>query len=108
MKIKRKREDEAQDVVVDDSNPPLTIPQIQTRIKQLLDRMPSKESTASLSPDNLEALEGWCKTVRSVLRNYNLTLNFVAIANYQWEPGKRLIGTSPSDGPSLTTPLSRL
>ena len=108
MKIKRKREDEAQDVVVDDSNPPLTIPQIQTRIKQLLDRMPSKESTASLSPDNLEALEGWCKTVRSVLRNYNLTLNFVAIANYQWEPGKRLIGTSLSDGPSLTTPLSRL
>lgn len=89
MKIKRKREDDAQDVVVDDSNPPLTIPQIKTRIKQLLDRIPSKEATASLTPDDLEALEGWCKTVRGVLRNYNLTLNFVAIANYQWEPGKR-------------------
>jgi len=89
MKIKRKREDDPQDVVVDDSNPPLTIPQIKTRIKQLLDRIPSKEATASLTPDDLEALEGWCKTVRGVLRNYNLTLNFVAIANYQWEPGKR-------------------
>ena len=33
-------------------------------------------------------LENWCHIVRKILRNYNLTLNFVAIANYQWEPDR--------------------
>lgn len=85
---KRARGSDDAEVAVDDSNPPLTMPQIQTRIKQLLARLPGKEETAALTPDDLPALESWCRTVRGILRNYNLTLNFVAIANYQWEPDR--------------------
>jgi hypothetical protein len=39
---KRARETDDIDVVVDDNNPPLTIPHIQERIRQLLARLPSK------------------------------------------------------------------
>ncbi len=83
---KRTRETDDIDVVVDDNNPPLTIPHIQERIRQLLAKLPSKDETAALTVMDLPAMENWCRTVRAVLRNYNLTLNFVAIANYQWEP----------------------
>mmetsp|Transcript_18881 Transcript_18881/g.34023 ORF Transcript_18881/g.34023 Transcript_18881/m.34023 type:complete len:226 (+) Transcript_18881:175-852(+) len=76
------------EVVVDDFNPPLTMPQIQTRIRQLLSRLPGKDATAALAADEIPAMENWCHTVRGILRNYNLTLNFVAIANYQWEPDR--------------------
>lgn len=75
-------------VVIDDSNPPSTLPQIQTRIRQLLSRMPSKEETAALSIDDIPALEAWCRTVRTVSRHYTIALNFVSIANYQWEPDR--------------------
>lgn len=85
---KRARGDDADEVVVDDNNPPLTMPHIQVRIRQLLDRLPSKDETAALTVEDLPGLEGWCRTVREVLRGYNLTLNFVAIANYQWEPDR--------------------
>ena len=89
MSNKRARgDDDAEVVLVDDTNPPLTMPHIQTRIRQLLGRLPTKDETAALTVDDLPALESWCKTVRSILRNYNLTLNFVAIANYQWEPDR--------------------
>ena len=80
--------DDADAIVVDDSNPPLSMPQIQTRIRQILARLPSKDETAALTVDDIPAMESWCRTVRSILRNYNLTLNFVAIANYQWEPDR--------------------
>lgn len=73
---------------VDDANPPLTMPHIQSRIRQILARLPSKDETAALTVDDLPAMETWCRTVRSILRNYNLTLNFVAIVNYQWEPDR--------------------
>lgn len=76
------------DDVVDDANPPLTMPHIQSRIRQILARLPSKDETAALTVDDLPAMETWCRTVRSILRNYNLTLNFVAIVNYQWEPDR--------------------
>lgn len=76
------------DDVVDDANPPLTMPHIQSRIRQILARLPSKVETAALTVDDLPAMETWCRTVRSILRNYNLTLNFVAIVNYQWEPDR--------------------
>ncbi len=87
---KRSRENNDSDevVVVDDSNPPLTMSHIQERIRQLLARLPSKDETAALTVDDVSAMESWCRTVRTILRNYNLTLNFVAIANYQWEPDR--------------------
>mmetsp|Transcript_22592 Transcript_22592/g.40424 ORF Transcript_22592/g.40424 Transcript_22592/m.40424 type:complete len:217 (+) Transcript_22592:101-751(+) len=84
----RAADDTDAEVVVDDSNPPLAMPQIQTRIKQLLARLPSKDVTAALTVDDIPAMEIWCRTIRGILRNYNLTLNFVAIANYQWEPDR--------------------
>ncbi|KAL7543252.1 hypothetical protein ACHAXR_012551 [Thalassiosira sp. AJA248-18] len=86
---KRKRDgDDADEEVVDDSNPPLTMRQVQTRIRQLLSRLPSKEETTALTVEDLPAMERWCRTVRTILRNYNLGLNFVAIATYQWEPDR--------------------
>ncbi|KAL7546915.1 hypothetical protein ACHAWF_010241 [Thalassiosira exigua] len=85
---KRARDDNDVDVVVDDSNPPSTLPQIKSRIKQLLERIPSKDTTEALTMDDLPALDNWCRTVRTVLRNYTLCLNFVPIANYQWEPDR--------------------
>ena len=75
-------------VVVDDDNPPLTMTHIQERIRQLMARLPSKDETSALTLSDLPAMDNWCRTVRAVLRNYNLTLNFVAIANYQWEPDR--------------------
>jgi len=87
-KNKRARGDDAEEVVVDDANPPLTIPDIKTRIKQLLTRLPNEDETATLTVDDVPALEQWSRTVREILRQYNLTLNFVAIANYQWEPDR--------------------
>ena len=75
-------------VVVGPNDPPLTLPNIQIRIRQLLESIPSKNDTSTLSVDDLPALENWCRTVRGIVRNYNLTLNFVAIANYQWEPDR--------------------
>jgi len=75
-------------VLVDDNNPPLTMSHIQDRIRQLLERLPSKDETAALTINDIPAMESWCRTVRAILRNYNLTLNFVAIANYQWEPDR--------------------
>jgi len=85
---KRVREGDDDKVVIDDSNPPLTLPGIQIRIKQLLSRIPGKDETAALTCDDLPAMERWCKTLRAIIRNYNLTLNFVAISNYQWEPDR--------------------
>ena len=86
---KRAREvDDAEVVVVGDENPPSTLPEIQERIKQLIKRIPSKEETAALTIDDIPAMERWCKTVRKITRDYNLSLNFVAIANYQWEPDR--------------------
>ena len=85
---KRARETDDIEVVVDDDNPPLTMPHIQERIRQLMARLPSKDETSALTLADLPAMENWCRTVRSILRNYNLTLNFVAIANYQWEPDR--------------------
>jgi len=41
-----------------------------------------------LTVNNLPTLEAWCHTVKTILQNYNLTLKFVAIANYQWEPDR--------------------
>jgi hypothetical protein len=84
---KRAREDDIE-VVVDDNTPPLTMPHIQERIRQLLARLPSKDETSALTISDLPAMENWCRTVRAILRNYNLTLNFVAVANYQWEPDR--------------------
>ena len=75
-------------VVVGDNDPPLTIPNIQKRIRQLLASLPTKDETAALTDEDIPSLEKWCRTVRAILRNYNLTLNFVAIANYQWEPDR--------------------
>ena len=87
---KRAREGDGNDtttaVVVGDENPPSTLPEIQERIKQLIQRIPSKEETAALTVDDIPAMERWCRTVRKITRDYNLSLNFVAIANYQWEP----------------------
>jgi hypothetical protein len=80
--------EEAAVVLVDDNNPPLTMSHIQERIRQLMARLPSKEETSALSIEDIPAMETWCRTVRAILRNYNLTLNFVAIANYQWEPDR--------------------
>ncbi|KAL7458611.1 hypothetical protein ACHAWC_010201, partial [Mediolabrus comicus] len=71
-----------------DENPPSTLPEIQERIKQLIQRIPSKEETAALTVDDIPAMERWCRTVRKITRDYNLSLNFVAIANYQWEPDR--------------------
>lgn len=86
---KRKRDgDDDDEDVVDDSNPPLTMRQVQSRIRQLLSRLPSKEETTALTVEDLPAMERWCRTVRTILRNYNLGLNFVAIATYQWEPDR--------------------
>ncbi len=85
---KRAREEDNAEVVVGDENPPSTLPEIQERIKQLIARIPSKEETAKLSLDDIPAMERWCKTVRKITRDYNLSLNFVAIANYQWEPDR--------------------
>ena len=85
---KRAREEDNAEVVVGDDNPPSTLPEIQERIKQLIARIPSKEETARLSVDDIPAMERWCKTVRKITRDYNLSLNFVAIANYQWEPDR--------------------
>lgn len=86
---KRKRDgDDDDEEVVDDSNPPLTMRQVQSRIRQLLSRLPSKEETTALTVEDLPAMERWCRTVRTILRNYNLGLNFVAIATYQWEPDR--------------------
>ena len=85
---KRAREEDNAEVVVGDENPPSTLPEIQERIKQLIARIPSKEETAKLSLDDIPAMERWCKTVRRITRDYNLSLNFVAIANYQWEPDR--------------------
>lgn len=85
---KRSRENDDAEVAVGDDNPPSTLSEIQERIKQLIDRIPSKEETARLSVDDIPALERWCKTVRKITRDYNLSLNFVAIANYQWEPDR--------------------
>jgi hypothetical protein len=86
---KRARDvDDAEVVVVGDENPPSTLPEIQERIKQLIKRIPSKEETAALTLDDIPAMERWCKTVRKITRDYNLSLNFVAIANYQWEPDR--------------------
>ncbi len=87
-KNKRAREEDNAEVVVGDENPPSTLPEIQERIKQLIARIPSKEETAQLSLDDIPAMERWCKTVRKITRDYNLSLNFVAIANYQWEPDR--------------------
>lgn len=87
-KNKRAREEDAPEVVADDASPPLTIPGIKHRIQEILARLPSKEATAALAADDVPALERWCRTVRQLLRHYNLTLNFVAIANYQWEPDR--------------------
>jgi hypothetical protein len=84
---KRAREDDIE-VVVDENTPPLTMPHIQERIRQLLARLPSKDETSALTISDLPAMENWCRTVRAILRNYNLTLNFVAVANYQWEPDR--------------------
>ena len=78
-----REEDNAEVVVVGDDHPPSTLPEIQERIRQLIARSPSKEETARLSVDNIPAMERWCKTVRKITRDYNLSLNFVAIANYQ-------------------------
>ena len=50
--------------------------------------LPTKDETAALTDEDIPSLEAWCRTVRAILRNYNLTLNFVAIANYQWEPDR--------------------
>ncbi|KAL3761306.1 hypothetical protein ACHAWU_010219 [Discostella pseudostelligera] len=87
---KRARDNGGSDevVLVDDNNPPLTMSHIQDRIRQLLERLPSKDETAALTINDIPAMESWCRTVRAILRNYNLTLNFVAIANYQWEPDR--------------------
>ncbi len=87
---RREREDDGIDapVVIDDNNPPLKLLHIQQRIRQLLARLPSKEDTASLTVTDIPALEEWCKKVHTILRNYNLVLNFVAIANYAWEPDR--------------------
>jgi hypothetical protein len=85
---KRAREMDDIEVVVSDNNPPLTMPHIQERIRQLMARLPSKDETAALTLADLPAMENWCRVVRAILRNYNLTLNFVAIANYQWEPDR--------------------
>lgn len=88
---KRARENgssEDEVVLVDDNNPPLTLVHIQERIRQLLARLPSKDETAALTVEDIPAMETWCRTVRAILRNYNLTLNFVAISNYQWEPDR--------------------
>ena len=78
-----REEDNAEVVVVGDDHPPSTLPEIQERIRQLIARIPSKEETARLSVDDIPAMERWCKTVRKITRDYNLSLNFVAIANYQ-------------------------
>ena len=85
---KRARESDEAEVVVGDDNPPSTLSEIQDRIKQLIARIPSKEETAQLSVDDIPAVERWCKIVRKIARDYNLSLNFVAIANYQWEPDR--------------------
>lgn len=85
MSSKRTTEDHTP---IDDAHPPLTLPAIQIRIRQLLDRLPSKADTAALSPNNVESLEIWCREVRSTLRSYNLVLNFLSVATYQWEPDR--------------------
>lgn len=87
---RREREDDGIEVpvVIDDNNPPLKMLHIQQRIRQLLARLPSKEDTAALTITDVPALEEWCKNVRTILRHYNLVLNFVAIANYAWEPDR--------------------
>eukprot|EP00804_Cyclotella_cryptica_P023172 CCRYP_000372-RA/>CCRYP_000372-RA protein AED:0.09 eAED:0.09 QI:0/0/0/1/0/0/2/419/211 len=108
MSSKRTTED---DTPIDDTNPPLTLPAIQTRIRQLLDRLPSKADTAALSPNNVESLERWCRQVRSTLRSYNLVLNFLSVATYhlaalnnQMQSGTARINILQNDISRVLTP----
>jgi hypothetical protein len=73
---------------VSDTSPPLTLPSIQARIRQLLSRLPTKDETESLDANRVPELEAWCRRVRGVLRQYNLVLNFLSVATYQWEPDR--------------------
>lgn len=88
MSSKRPTTSGDEDEIIDDKNPPLTLANIQKRIRQLLDRLPTKAETSALSASNPQELEGWCRRVRSILRNYNLVLNFLSVATYQWEPDR--------------------
>eukprot|EP01082_Thalassiosira_pseudonana_P004196 g3768.t1 g3768 contig13:117173-118091(+) len=104
---KRTRDAEDEGTTIDDEHPPLTLPHIKIRIQQLIGRLPSKEETAALKSASAdghtgggesggsaseaaggEKLDNWCRIVRGILRDYNLVLNFVAIATYQWEPDR--------------------
>lgn len=67
---------------------PLTLPVVQDRILDLIDRVPSQNDTAALTPSNTETLETWCRTVRSLIREFSLVLNFCHPATYQWAPDR--------------------
>ena len=73
---------------VSDTSPPSSLPSIQSRIRQLLTRLPTKEETAALDASKVSELEDWCRRVRGILRQYNLVLNFLSVVTYQWEPDR--------------------
>jgi hypothetical protein len=79
---------EEEEEEVSDTCPPLTLSSVQSRIRQLLYRLPSKVETEALDATKVEELEAWCKKVRGILRQYNLVLNFLSVVTYQWEPDR--------------------
>jgi len=91
-----KKRNEKQDAAIADSTTSttssykalLTLPAIQDRIMELVDRVPSQQDTAALVPSNTETLEAWCRTVRKLIREFNLVLNFCHPATYQWAPDR--------------------
>lgn len=66
--------------------PPLSLPLIRARVDELHGLLPSVAATQALTMDDLTAMDEWCKTVRYIIRNFNLVLNFITGATYQWAP----------------------
>lgn len=73
---------------VEGYTPPLTLPLIQERILNLMKNIPTRQATAQLSPTETKTLESWCKQVRTTIRQFNLVLNFIRPATYQWAPDR--------------------
>ncbi len=74
---------------VDDNTPPSSLVDVQTRITQLMERIPTEASTVQLSTDKVDDLLVWCKTIRSLIRHYNLSLHFIRTSTYQWKPDRQ-------------------
>ena len=64
-------------VIVDGSNPPVTIAGVKIRIQQLLNHIPSAEETVALDATNVEVLMQWCRVMEWVLLDYTLLKDLV-------------------------------